>query len=237
MKRSLLFVGSALMLIGMLVILNIQYAQAVGSDNTPPVDHQGQRGNWHYTARADQQEGRIDTRVQYAHTSAADIQEFSLAQQQLGAELLEADVPSINATIVFRRPLSEREFVEFVAKYNLAEISLYTIRAVDDQGQRITINGAPQHGELVPQDLLAMVLKDVNQRAKNTFRGWVDVQATIQSDMYSKLASDKDVYLVDVTRSVITETFKNDRAARNLPVQVSMHPLYWALEDLKLVDR
>lgn len=202
----------------------------------PPIERQGQRGHWRYRASVDHTEGRVNADVSYAVDTVAQVDEFTKTQRQLGEDLVAANTPTIDTTIVFRHPLTQAQFEQFVAANNLG-VTSYTLRFIDNQGQRVTISGAPDAGVLVPGDLLNLALADVQQRSPGTFRGWVEVQAWVPNTTYKSVADDKNVYLVDVSRAAVRAAFKDDAQAQNLPVDVIAPQLFWKLEDLKLATQ
>jgi hypothetical protein len=142
---------------------------------------------------------------------------------------------TLEVQVVFRRPLTAAQFEHFVAKANL-DVSGYTLRYLDNQGQRVTIMGGPDQGQLIPQDLLGIALKDLQQRTSGKLLGWIQAQATVTAKNYAALRDNPNVFLVDVSRSAIRATFKDQADAADLPIDLIAPQLYWKLEDLKLVS-
>lgn len=204
------------------------------SNQEPSIERQGQRGSWQYRAAVDRTEGRIVADVTYSLDTAAQVEDFARTQQELASELVSANVLSLDATIVFRHPLTQAVFEEFVATHNLT-VSSYTLRFVDEQDQRITIIGSPVDNTLIPQDFLNFALNDIQQRSPGDMPGWIEVRATIPARAYKSVVDHDKVYLIDVSRAVVQAAFKEDAQTRNLPVYVQAPQIYWQLEDLHLV--
>jgi len=182
------------------------------------------------------EEGRISAAVEYTTATAQQVQSVLATQRQLARELIASGTPSLDVTIVFRRPLNQADFERFVANASLGQVVGYTLRYIDNQGQRVTINGTPDNGVLVPQDMLNTALSDLQQRAPGKLLGWVEVQAAIASTSYDTIVKDKSVFLIDVSRSVIRTVFKDEAGASALPIDLITPQLYWKLEDLRLVS-
>jgi hypothetical protein len=201
----------------------------------PPIERQGQRGSWQYRAAIDRAEGRILADVTYALETVAQVEDFARTQRQLASELVSTNVSSLDATIVFHHPLTQSAFEQFVVTHNLT-VSSYTLRFVDNQGQRITIVGSPADNVLVPQDSLNFALADIQQRSPGALLGWVEVRATIPARAYESIVSNDKVYLIDVSRSVVRAAFNGDPKAHDLPIDVLAPQIYWKLENLRLVS-
>lgn len=234
MKRHIMLLSSATVLVLLGVIMNVAHA-------TPTMvsgpSRQGGQGGWQYQAYFDQVEGRIFAEVAYPRETAAQVREYAGVQQQLAQQLIANGATSIKATIVFRHPLKQSAFERFVATNNLTDVAAYKLRFKANRGERITISGGPNATELVPQDLLSTAVNAVQEREAGALLGWVEVQATISSQSYDALLRDKSVYLVDVSEAVIGAAFADDEVARTASVDVIMDSsLYWTLEDRGLVS-
>lgn len=232
-NRNLVLLTSAFMLLLLGLGMTSGYAASI-TNPQPLAEREGQRGSWRYRAAVDRTEGRIVADVTYALETIAQVEVFVATQRQLADELVAVGESTLDATIVFRHPLSHEAFEQFVTSYRLV-VSGYTLRFVDNQGQRVTITGGPDNGILVPQDLLNLALADIQHRSPGNLRGWIEVRAIVPSQTYKSLVDDSQVYLVDVSRSVIRAAFKDHPQAQELPVDILTPQIYWKLEDLGLV--
>lgn len=233
-NRNLIMFILALMLLVFGFGMTRGFAEPTGKSE-PPIERQGQRGNWRYRAVVDWTEGRIVADVTYNLATAAQVEDFARIQRELARELVSAHVPSLDTTIVFRRPLTQAAFEQFVATHNLT-VSSYVLRFVDEQGQRSTIIGSPVDNVVVPQDFFTSAVANIQQRSHGTMLGWVEVRATIPSQDYASISDNDQVYLIDVSRAAIQFAFNDDARRRALPVEVMAPQLYWKLEDLGLVS-
>lgn len=233
-SRNLVLYSSALVLF----LLGFGMARGYAAPLTksqPSIERQGQRGGWQYRAAIDRTEGRVVADVTYSLETVAQVEDFARTQRQLANELVATKVPAIDATIVFRHPLTRSAFEQFVASHGLT-VSNYTLRFIDNRGQRITIVGSPTDKALVPQESLDFALADIQQRSPGALLRWVEVRATVPTQAYESIVRDDAVYLVDVSRSVVSAAFNGDAKARNLPVDVHAPQIYWKLENLHLVS-
>lgn len=197
MKRKVTLLTPAIILAFLVTSMTTWHATpAIAVKAKPPVERHGQRGNWKYNAKYDSREGRIEAEVEYSRDSAAQLANLAAVQQQLAKDLVTNGSTSLDATIVFRRPLKQDEFEQFIKAYNVQKVAAYTLRYLSSQGERITINDTPTENELVPQDLLGMALQDIQQRTPGKLRGWVEVQATISADAYDSIRHDKTCILL-----------------------------------------
>jgi hypothetical protein len=200
------------------------------------IERQAERGGWKYHAAFNKAEGRIDASVEYAMETVQQVRGIVAIQRQLARELIADGASSLDVTVVFRRPLNQVEFERLVTDAGPAQISGYTLRYLDNQGQRVTIHGAPDNGVLVPQDMLNIALTDLQQRAPGKLLGWIQAQATITPTSYAILLKNPGVYLIDVSRSAIRSAYAADVGASNPPVDLITPQLYWKLEDAQIVS-
>jgi hypothetical protein len=235
--RRLLVTALLLFLSGYEIISVIIHIQSRSDANYQGFsERSGNYGHWKYRARIDQREKRIVADFAYQLDTAIQVDDFVSTQQSLARELVAKGLNSIDGTIVFRGPLIQPAFEEFVRKHGLM-VSDYTLRLLDKSGQRITAVGSPADNTLVPSAFLHLLIADIEKRVSGSLLGWVEVRATMPAEAYDRIAHDDSVYVVDVSRSVVRTAFQNDPRARMLPVEVLEHQLYWKLEDLHLVPR
>lgn len=234
MRKSMI-VQAALVLLALLVVMGISIGYAAPEGQSPRVERYGKRGGWKYYAAVNKGEGRIEASVEYDTATAQQIQGIVATQRQLARELLASGVSALDVTIVFRRPLNQTDFERVVADARVGQVSGYTLRYLDNAGERVTINGTPDNGILVPQEMLNAALTDLQQRAPGRLLGWIQAQATISPTSYDALLKDQHIYLIDVSRSAIRAAFNDEMDTRGMSVDLITPQLYWKLEDLRIV--
>lgn len=233
-KRTIVQSTLILMMLFVVMGISIGYAAPGGPDQV--IEHRAERGGWKYHAALNKAEGRIDASVEYATATVQQVRGIVITQQQLARELVAGGASTLDVTVVFRRSLNQVDFERLVADAGLGQVSGYTLRYLDNQGQRVTINGAPDNGVLVPQDMLNAALSDLQQRAPGRLLGWIQIQATITPKGYDVLLKHSDVYLIDVSRSVIRAAYTAEVGSADLPIDLITPQLYWKLEDLQIVS-
>ena len=131
-----------------------------------------------------------------------DLRYYAQTSQTRGEALLQSGVNNLYVWVTFRRVLSIEEFKDFVAQYGL-DVKHYTIRAYGEKGDRITIEGGPQDGVIVPA-MYDRVIESVqvHENGKAQIGGVFDVKALVQSSAYRKLLVDSRVFIVDVTATL-----------------------------------
>ncbi len=186
---------------------------------------------WEYQAATDGSE--LSVVVNYDRLTPGGVNAFGESNRRL-VDQVEGSVP---VSVVFRRPLSVSEFEQLIQQAGLA-VSTYTMRAVDDKGGRITIQGAPDKQMLVSQLLLKSTLARIEERLPGAeFKGVVTVDATATRAQLKRLLADQRVFTTDVTRAIATDRARSGFASRgvdvsHLPAQSRLvGPLYWFMED------
>jgi hypothetical protein len=222
-------------LVGLLIIWPLLGAKF--PTQTEPTTHRlGQHGSWQYRAAVDPTGQRIIANATYALGSVAQVGNFEVTQRQLAHELIATTLTTLDVTIVFRHPLTQAAFEHFITSYAL-NVSDYTLRYVDNHGERVTIGGSPSDGELVPKNTLNFILEHLQQRSPGALLGWIEVRTTVPAHVYEAIISNDEVYFVDVSRSVVRAAFNNDGTTTKLPIELSTPQFYWNLENLHLVPQ
>lgn len=129
-------------------------------------------------------------------------------------------------TITFNRPLSLKEFAQFVNETGL-KVRFYEARAIDHQGLRVGMGFSPQNGKLLPDETdFSLMLSDPDYpNKKRKFLGIIDVVGYLDVEKLAEVQNDPRVFLVD---NSCDELFVHN------PKHKYMHSLYWDLEDLGL---
>ena len=229
-RRLLSFCLLALLGFGSVVTLSkVSDVAAVGAAPVPPVTRDF--GAWQYSVTIEGSDS-AEVAVTFDKRSANGLRAYAQANNALGRQFQASGTPLVDTVITFKGPLSLEEFAALVADYNL-QVSDYTMRMTAPDGQRWTIGGAPVNGELIPRGLLDREVGFVGSRAPGAvFNGVVDVTASFDGAGYVKLQAHPDVFIIDVTKTVILQELKQRKPQldrRNLVVDASRP--YWFLEN------
>ncbi len=205
----------------------------------------------HYSAAFDPIYQEINGSISYDYRSTQGVQSYIDFNHQAYTMLSDqGQNRPIYINIVFRRPLSLPEFQQFVSTYGLA-VHRYRMRAVEIDGTRLTIDGAPTEGQLVPPTYWERVLQDIRAHNETQFKGWIEVEATVWPEQWARLQSASEVFVIEGTYALIyreltpwklrragatAETIRRIQRGEGWPLVHITHPsLYWALEDMGMV--
>lgn len=235
-----LSLGASIVAALVLGLTFFRYSASAASEPSPlapkPSIHE-QFDGWEYLAAPDSD--NLNITVNYEKLTAAGIRAFGEANRKL----VEQVHGQVVVSVVFRRPLSVDEFKDLVRKSGL-KVENYTMRAVDGTGGRITIQGTPNAGDLVPQEMFNTMLANVQSRSQGaTFKGIVTVDATATQAQLKQLLADERVFTTDVSQARATERARAALAAHNpaqaqLPAHTRLAaPLYWFMENTGVAEK
>ena len=199
----------------------------------PPADPQvisEQFDGWAYQAALD--DTTLSIIVNYDKLTPEGIKAFGEANRKLVDQVDGV----VQASVVFQRPLSVQEF-EGLVQQNRLSVESYILRAIDSTGGRITIQGAPDNDELVPQQMLRTILNNVDSHLPGTaFKGIVAAEIRADQAQLKQLLTDNRVFTTEVARAVATKRARAQVAAQN-PDRAEIAarsrlsaPLYWFME-------
>ena len=208
-------------------------------------------GSIRYAAYFDSDEQGVYAEVTFDYFTTEGVQEYIAFNRKLAQELAQRSEGPLRVRVDFSRPLSKDEFEAFVEKYDV-EVHSYFVRAVEADGWRVGIGGAPENGQLVPHSLLDMAVSDVAGRNEAEFKGWAYVDVTTDPARLRAMLSDPNVVLVEGADTLIYDVLtpaalRGAGASRETIRKIQLHPdvdgivqitglgLYWHLEDLGLV--
>lgn len=206
-------------------------------------------GNINYVAGFDPVQQQVYAEVSFDYFNPEKVHEYISLNRKLSQEMAQRGRNQLRVIIHFRRPLSQKEFETFVWNYDL-RVHRYFMRAVEKDGWRVGIGGAPAEGQLIPHHLLDTVIKDIRERNDAEFKGWVSVETTTDSVHLRQMLADPDVVLIEVSPTLILESLTPQalRQAGASPetiqkllqdpdqvVQITCPFSYWNLEELGLV--
>jgi hypothetical protein len=217
--------------------LLLAFSTSVASSSTSsnlPVRHHVTENGWQYDAFFDRTSGVINARSDFQWNTAASAVSSVAAHRRMAGELIRQGFP-LEGTVVFRRPLSQTEFELFVAATEM-EVVDYTMRYVNELGQRVTIFGTPSPEALVRAVDLEFALRDLTERDPGDFKGWIEVRGIVPSAGYNILKSDPNVFIFDVTRAVVRTAFEGEPEIDGATLELVQPQAYWLLEDLGLAE-
>jgi hypothetical protein len=183
-------------------------------------------------------DGVVHVLVSFDGKTANGLKAFDKANRELVKEVQ----GTIAVSVVFQRPISIDEFKEIVQASGI-KVKSYDIRAVENDGTRITVNSVPSSvsGELVPAGMLNQAMNAWKSKPKGaTFKGIIDVDAVATQDQIKKLLNDKRIFTTEIARSVTAQRIVSKVGLNSLiPTQgyLSDGPLYWQLEETGLAPK
>jgi hypothetical protein len=248
-RRAFLGFG-AMVALGLVTLLVAGYP-ARGASEIPQLLVEKSIGSIHYGAYFDRDEQRVYGEVTFDYFTTEGVQEYIAFNRNLAQELAQRSEGPLRVRVNFGRPLSEDEFEAFVGDYDL-EVHSYFMRAVEAEGWRVGIGGAPENGQLVPHSLLDMAVSDVEGRNGAEFKGWAYVDVTTDPTHLRAMLSDPNVVIIEGADTLIYDALtpaalRRAGAYKETIRKIQIHPdvdgivqitgpgLYWHLEDLGLV--
>jgi len=180
--------------------------------------------------------------ISYDTSSISSLRHYAVESQARGDALLKAGVSDFYVWVTFRRTLSADEFRALVKETGLS-VQRYTMRAIGADGSRITIGGGPVDGEVLPTQELDEALTQVQAREGDqalTFSGIFEVLGTVNATGYKQLRSAPDVFMVDVTGTLVYRNANFQRSTRFswkdfvAKFQISGNSPFWYMEDFGL---
>lgn len=196
--------------------------------------HDFSENGWKYHASLDPSTGVISAKTDFEWPSKASVGLTIATHKRIARDLVQQGI-DIDATVIFRKPLSQEEFEQFIADTGM-EVLDYVIRYVTVSDQRVTIFGTPNNSQLVASADLEVVLNDLAERDPGTVSGWIEVRGRLPATSYHLVEKKPYVYFIDVTRTAVHAVFKGQPNAENATVELIEPQVYWMLEDLGLVN-
>ncbi len=245
--KSMMLVFSALVCVGALFIVSQPHSGRAGQ---PTVILDLDDGGVRYTASFDPMAQRVDATRNYDYLSEAGIRRYIATNQTRMEEFGQRNAGRLRVNVVFSHPLTQAEFAAFARDYDLV-VHSYQMRAVERDGKRVTIAGAPYEGTLVPEQFMNMALDDIAARGAAEFKGWIETEVTTVPAQLRKMQLDKRIVVLEVGPTLVLEaltrmalrqagaTSSTMDKLQNKPdrevIQISGPSLYWGLEDIGLV--
>jgi len=234
MKRSrfarprLLLIGSCLLV----VALSVTLSTSVGRAAPAPQMHGHNYGAWSYTATRSSDHGRLEAAVRYDNSSIAGLRAYADANRILANQLARSS-GEIEVQITFSTPMDPVKFRSWATNVGLT-VQAADIRTVNAKGRRSTIAVFPRGSDPLPQAIIDRQLARNLTIDPLTIRGVVDARGTIDATRLPSVVADTNVFLADVTPSVIRRDLSNEGEVDATQTLVQVQPPFWALEDLGL---
>jgi hypothetical protein len=193
-------IGCAVLLILLPALIPMHRTHSMTAE--PRVIIEKKIGNIQYGAYFDPVQQQVVAEVTYDYFTPEGVQEYIAFNRRLSQTLAQRDSGLLRIIVHFSRPLSQTEFEAFVKKYGV-QVHSYFMRAVEADGRRAGIVGAPEGEQLVPQHLLKTVLNDLKERNSAEFKGWISVDVTTNPANLDLMQYDPDVILIEASHTLI----------------------------------
>ncbi|MDL1897348.1 hypothetical protein FBQ82_13870 [Anaerolineae bacterium CFX7] len=190
-------------------------------------------GNWQYQVWAEQG-GYNSAHVQFNSGNQEELMAYVAQNKALAQELQKDGVKDLNAIITFVRPIPLVSLQKWVEDNNFS-VESFTIRVSGPGGERVTVGGVSFDGKSIDQKHLNRILDNVARHGATDVRGIVNLEGTLPAKEYVRVAGDKDIFLVDVTRSVILHRLQKSSPQVHLGSSaILVPPVFPKLEDFGL---
>ena len=174
--------------------------------------------------------------VGYDTSTMEGVQVYVEANRRLAPEVFSDPERLIPVEVTFDRPLGIEAFRSLVAKAEM-KVDRYQLRGFDSDGWRVTVEGKPSGGILVPESMLQEFADRAAQRGRPyKLAGVYLVVGEINRAGYEFLSSADEVFLIDVMKSVVQEEIEQG-ADLTIPMEkITVSSPYYILEDAGLTD-
>lgn len=251
-RRALGGVGALALVSAIAVVALLQQGAAVADG--PWTD--ASLGTWKFrhSLPAADDTGHYIVDVDYPMKSATDVRAAGEAMNQQAKAALSSR-GTVNATIVFRRPLSVAEFTQFAKSNGIAPTGS-VVRAIQSDGQRVTIgappvwdtdaDGHPKIGQPAPNgapfdaeglDRVTKKITESGPMAGMRLLGVISTDAALDLRAYQRVAQSPDVFAIDTLQDFVKEAFqKRNPNVTPDKIHVRGSQLYWAMEESGIVS-
>ncbi len=190
--------------------------------------------DWQYQIWTES-DGYSLAQVEYKADTIQSLQNYVALNKALTAQLFQDGLKDFAVIVTFNRPLPLDDFRAWVAATHL-NVNGFTLRVMAKDGSRVTVGGAPTGGQLIEDARLKSILDRVAEHGATDVRGFISVEGVVAAADYNQLIANNDVFLVDVTRSVIRQRLAKVAPSVHLDLSaIVVPPTFPIMEDLGLV--
>lgn len=206
-------------------VANAHFAPASDKEKEKHIAHQS-FGEWEYDAY--QLGDNVSLRI---NSDLRSKQAYKNLLTKIKGKQADAfrSIGRIPVTIVTNEPLKVEHFPALAKKHDLEVVS-YTVITQDEQGELVTVFGAPDDEVLVPMSTLAAVVDATEARTGHTLqvKGIVAIEAIISSDAFPGLSTDPALFGIDLTPALALLDLKTKvKSIDTSTVRIVPSSLYW----------
>ena len=192
---------------------------------------------WTYRCQQSQEaDGAYSVNCDYASTTKAEVEAAASALNRAAQKLASGSIP-FQATLVFARPITVEEFVQFVHQTGIVPTAS-TLRAYDQQKTTLPITmgiGPAQNGE--PLDVEAL---ERNSKGRSTLRiaGVFSTDVVLDKTTYVKVRLDTRVYAIDTLAYITHNSVSSDHpSVKDKLISTGVKPLYPEMEKVGIAPK
>lgn len=177
--------------------------------------------------------------VRYDPTQAETILAYRESVRTHGADAFTDSRSEIPVLVTFTHPIDFAYFRAIVEDSGASVIS-YQIRALQSDGRRGTIGGAPTVDGKLLNPVKVDNLVDHQQQKREVqidVQGVFEAEMVVDAEAYHMLTVNSDIFLVDVMRAVAVTAASNAGIQQINMANVELIAPYWYMEDLKMIDQ
>lgn len=229
-SRRVLLIGACLLAVVLTAPLTVGARQETRPQ--PQSGYQRDYGSWSYSAgRA--VHGRLDAHVWYDTSSIAGLRAYAAANRALADQLARAGGRA-EVQVTFRVPMALDTFRIWATSVGLT-VQAVDIRTLDTQGMRSTLGVFPRGGDPLPQTVIDRQLGSASQKVGPlTVTGVTNARGTVEAARLPAIAADAQVFLADVTATVVRRELGVAGEADAAQTVVTVQPPFWHMEALGL---
>lgn len=169
-------------------------------------------------------DGYHSVRIEPKYNSVAELRAYANANKVLARQLRQEGIADLAVLITFRSPVRLDDFRAWATTHRLKVLG-FTLRVMDQNGNRATVGGVPTGGQLVNDADLKRILDIVARHGETDVRGVISVDAILSATDYESVADDGRVFLADVTRSAVLQRLRKVAPQAQVKLESMMVPL------------
>ncbi len=209
-----------LLFFGVMAVVGFQHAKA--APPAPEIIEREELQNWQYQV-VQESKDYVSARVDYSRDSYEALRQYAIVQASLVQGLRKDGIDQLFISVTFRRPLPIVEFREWAKAHNM-RVDSFMIRVKSPDGRAVTVGGVPTNGQIVEDDHLQRILQRVVAHGATDVQGIFSADGVSSITSYSKISTSKEVFISDVTRSVILHRLAKKHPTIQLQAQSIIIP-------------